>query len=80
MNLTEELLIEWTGFKGEELSIFYLNYKKHSSTALLHTDLEYIKQDILTFKYIYDKSKNKDKDKSENVKSLVTFWESKITS
>jgi hypothetical protein len=75
MNLTEELLIEWTGFKGEELSIFYLNYKKHSSTALLHTDLEYIKQDILTFKDIYDKSKNK----SKNVKSLVTFWESKTT-
>lgn len=76
MNLTEELLIEWTGFKGEELSIFYLNFKKYSSTALLHTDLDYIKQDILKFKDIYDKSKN---NKKINVKSLVTFWESKIT-
>ena len=70
MNLTEELLIEWTGFKGTELSIFYLNYKKQSCTALLHSDLEYIKKDILAFKDIYDKSKN--------VKSLVNFWESKI--
>jgi hypothetical protein len=72
MNLTEELLIEWTGFKGDELSIFYLNYKKNSSTALLHTDLDYIKKDILKFKDIYDKNK------STKVKSLVTFWESKI--
>jgi hypothetical protein len=71
MNLTEELLIEWTRFKGEELYIFYLAYKKHASNGLLHTDLEYLKQDILKFKDIYDKSKN--------VKSLVTFWESKTT-
>lgn len=73
MNLTEELLIEWTGFKDTELSIFYLNYKKNSSNVLLHSDLEYIKKDILTFKDIYDKNKSK------NVKSLVNFWESKIT-
>mgnify|MGYP001136491520 CR=1 FL=1 len=72
MNLTEELLIEWTGLKGVELSIFYLKYKAQASTALLHNDLEYIKKDILKFKDIYDKSKSK------NVKLLVKFWESKI--
>jgi hypothetical protein len=50
MYLTEELLTEWTGLKGRELSIFYLTYKQNSSNGLLHTDLEYIKQDILKFK------------------------------
>jgi len=50
MYLTEELLTEWTGLKGRDLSIFYLSYKQHSANGLLHTDLEYIKQDILKFK------------------------------
>jgi hypothetical protein len=73
MYLTEELLTNWTNLKDKELSIFYLNYKKNASTTLLHTDLEYIKQDMLKFKIIYDKNNNK-----ISVKSLVTFWESKI--
>lgn len=56
MYLTEELLTEWTGLKGKDLSIFYLTYKQHSANGLLHSDLEYIKQDILKFKdTIYNK-------------------------
>jgi hypothetical protein len=72
MYLTEELLVEWTGLTGQELSIFYLAYKKQTSNGLLHNDLEYLKQDILKFKDIYDKNK------STKVTSLVKFWESKI--
>ena len=61
MYLTEELLTEWTGLTGRELSIFYLTYKKHAACALLHNDLEYIKQDIIKFgNYIYQ---NYQKDK-----------------
>jgi hypothetical protein len=70
MVLTEELLVEWIGLTGQELYIFYLAYKKQASNGLLHNDLEYIKEDILKFKTIYNKK--------INVKSLVTFWESKI--
>lgn len=59
MHLTEELLTEWTGLRGRDLSLFYLTYKKHSANALLHTDLEYIKQDILKFKDTVYKNKTK---------------------
>lgn len=75
MYLTEELLTEWTGLKGRELSIFYLMYKKHAPNALLHNDVEYTKQDILKFK---NSLNNKKKGDSENVKSLIKFWESKV--
>ena len=49
MYLTEELLTQWTGLKGRDLSIFYLTYKKHAPNALLHHDLDYLKQDITKF-------------------------------
>jgi hypothetical protein len=76
MHLTEELLSEWTGLKGRDLSIFYLSYKKNSSSALLHNDLEYIKQDILKFKNkLYQQT-----SKKSNVKGLIQLWESKLTS
>lgn len=81
MYLTEELLTEWTGLQGIELSIFYLAYKKQASNALLHTDLDYIKQDILKFKNgLYNQSikKKVDDEKQCNVSSLIQFWESKI--
>jgi hypothetical protein len=89
MYLTEELLTEWTGLKGRELSIFYLMYKKHASSKLLHNDLEYIKQDIIKFKdnvwctKCHDDSIKKDTQiveqaKESKVTSLIKFWESKI--
>lgn len=76
MDLTEELLIEWTGLTGKELSIFYLAYKKQASNGLLHNDLEYLKQDILKFKTNLWVSPIKEETK---VSSLIEFWESKIT-
>jgi hypothetical protein len=78
MYLTEELLIKWTGFKGRELSLFYLAYKKQASNSLLHSNLELIKQDIFRFKEnVYNKN---EPSKLENgkVKSLVNYWESRI--
>ena len=94
MYLTEEMLTEWTGLQGRDLSIFYLSYKKHSANGLLHTDLEYIKQDILKFKdtlyknqrknvtcgtpLIYAKIKQREEENTSNVKSMVQLWESKI--
>ena len=78
MNLTEELLIKWTGFKGRDLSLFYLAYKQQASNALLHSDLELLKQDILRFKEtIYNKNEPSKIDNGR-VKSLVNFWELKI--
>lgn len=81
MYLTEELLTEWTGLTGRELSIFYLTYKKHAACALLHNDLEYIKQDIIKFKNTLCKPKtesNTESQQESSVKSLIQFWESKI--
>lgn len=78
MLLTEELLTEWTGLKGRELSIFYLTYKKHSSSSMLHTDLEYIKQDILKFKKELDDNRCvKEIQEKSSVKNLIKLWESK---
>lgn len=86
MYLTEELLTEWTGLKGRELSIFYLNYKKHAPNALLHHDLEYLKQDIIKFMNNTWLSVEKDTkivqenkvNKETKISSLIKFWESKI--
>jgi hypothetical protein len=78
MYLTEELLTEWTGLKGRELSIFYLMYKKHAPNALLHNDLEYTKQDILKFKNSLSNKRKGDEITYKNVKSLIKFWESKV--
>lgn len=72
MDLTEELLTEWTGLRGRDLSVFYLTYKQQASTALLYTNLEDIKQDILKFKdTVFNKKKSQ-------VKSMIHLWESKI--
>lgn len=93
MYLTEEMLTEWTGLRGRDLSIFYLTYKQNSANGLLHTDLEYIKQDILKFKekiyknhvtcgtpliYAKIKQREEEKKKQSNVKSMIQLWESKI--
>jgi hypothetical protein len=77
MCLTEELLIELTGLKGRELSIFYLMYKKQAPSVIFHGNLEYIKQDIIKFRdNIYNKKTSVKSNK--NVKSMIELWESKI--
>ena len=53
MYLTEELLIEWTGLTGHELSVFYLKYKQQLGNVL-QTDLSYLKYDILKFNEQYE--------------------------
>lgn len=73
MDLTEELLTEWTGLTGRDLSVFYLTYKKQASNALLHSNLDDIKNDIIRFKEAMFTPK-----KSSHVKSMVNLWESKI--
>jgi hypothetical protein len=74
MYLTEELLTQWTGLKGRDLSIFYLSYKQRASNPLFHGDLDYIKQDILKFKEgCYNQN-----EVTGKVKTLVNFWESKL--
>lgn len=83
MYLTEELLTQWTGLKGRDLSIFYLTYKKHAPNALLHHDLDYLKQDIIKFMNHVWLSVEKDSQmiqetKETKVTSLIKFWESKI--
>jgi enoyl-[acyl-carrier-protein] reductase (NADH) len=50
--LTEELLTEWTGLTGDELSIFYLKYKQQLNNVLQY-DSRNIKDDILQFKVRY---------------------------
>jgi hypothetical protein len=50
--LTEKMLMEWTGLKGRELSMFYLEYKNQASN-ILPFDIEYIKQDIIDFKELF---------------------------
>lgn len=77
MYLTEELLIELTGLKGRELSIFYLMYKKQAPSVIFHGNLEYIKQDIIKFRdNIYNKKTSVKSNR--NVKSMIELWESKI--
>ena len=71
--LTEELLIEWTGLTGDELSLFYLKYKQQL-TNVLQYDSRNIKDDILKFKVRYDKEVRKKVD----VKNMIKLWESKI--
>jgi hypothetical protein len=78
MFLTEDLLVQWTGLKGRDLSIFYLTYKQQASTALLYSDLDILKKDILRFKEkIYNKN-NVSQLTEGKVKSMVNYWESKI--
>lgn len=79
MYLTEELLTEWTGLKGRDLSIFYLTYKQHSANGLLHTDLDYIKQDILKFKdTIYSQQHQQYKENKQVVTCGTPLIYSKI--
>lgn len=92
MYLTEELLIELTGLKGRELSIFYLMYKKQAPSVIFHGNLEYIKQDIIKFRdniynnNIYNNNihnnniynKKTSVKSNRNVKSMIELWESKI--
>ena len=85
--LTETLLTEWTGLKGQELYIFYLEYKKQCNNVLLY-DIECIKQDIINFKQLfYEPTLISEKTiieptmsqifKNINVKNLINIWESK---
>jgi hypothetical protein len=85
--LTEKMLTEWTGLTGQELSIFYLEYKKQSSSNVLPYDIEYIKQDILKFKELYEcplsekvriEPPMSEIFKNINVKNLINLWESKV--
>lgn len=91
MYLTEELLTKWTGLKGRDLSIFYLTYKKNAPNALLHHDLDYLKQDITKFlnniwlsvekdsKQQHTEQQEQHKEPKETkVSSLIKFWESKV--
>lgn len=78
MYLTEELLVQWTGLKGRDLSIFYLSYKKQSSNSLLYSDLELLKQDILRFKETSYNKNNVSQLIDGKVKSMVKYWESQI--
>lgn len=78
MYLTEELLVQWTGLKGRDLSIFYLSYKKQASNSLLYSDLELLKQDILRFKETSYNKNNVSQLIDGKVKSMVKYWESQI--
>lgn len=59
--LTEELLTEWTGFQGNYLSEFYIEFRKKNSIDF--ENLSMIKQSILEFLKIYNKTKFQEKIK-----------------
>ena len=57
--LTEDLLIEWTGFHDEYLLEFYIEFRKENNIDI--NNLFTLKQSVLEFLKIYNKKKFQDK-------------------
>lgn len=57
--LTEDLLIEWTGFQGEYLLEFYIEFRKENDINI--NDLFTVKYSVLEFIKIYNKKKFQEK-------------------
>lgn len=72
MHITEELLFKLTGLKGKELVLFYIEYKKQSTSTLYNHDIDAIKADIINFKNQY-----KPQIRQFDFQELLKSWESK---
>jgi len=57
--LTEDLLIEWTGFRSEYLLEFYIEFRKENHVDI--NNLFTLKESILEFLKIYNKRKFEEK-------------------
>jgi hypothetical protein len=57
--LTEDLLIEWTGFYREYLVEFYIEFRKENNVDI--NNLFTLKQSVLNFLKIYNKRKFREK-------------------
>lgn len=57
--LTEDLLIEWTGFQSEYLLEFYIEFRKENHIDI--NNLFIVKQSVLDFLKIYNKRKFQEK-------------------
>jgi hypothetical protein len=57
--LTEDLLIEWTGFYREYLVEFYIEFRKENNIDI--NNLFTLKQSVLNFLKIYNKRKFREK-------------------
>lgn len=57
--LTEDLLIEWTGFQSEYLLEFYIEFRKENQVDI--NNLFILKQSVLEFLKIYNKRKFQEK-------------------
>lgn len=57
--LTEDLLIEWTGFQGEYLLEFYIEFRKEYHVDI--TNLFTVKESVLEFLKMYNKRKFQEK-------------------
>lgn len=57
--LTEDLLIEWTGFQSEYLLEFYIEFRKENNIDI--NNLFSLKQNVLAFLKIYNKRKFQEK-------------------
>lgn len=57
--LSEDLLIEWTGFQSEYLLEFYIEFRKENQVDI--NNLFILKQSVLEFLKIYNKRKFQEK-------------------
>lgn len=57
--LTEDLLIEWTGFQSEYLLEFYIEFRKENDINI--NNLSNVKHSVIEFIKIYNKKKFQEK-------------------